>query len=343
MATSNSPWDSNSCGSRFPKPLLRVRAVERKRKPSIAEIRSRFSDRDRPVSGQILSRLRRDSREGARRLYKSLEGRFRRQREERLRLDAMLNFERLLWKSGVRDIAGVDEAGVGPLAGPVVAAAVVFRPDTRIAGMDDSKRVDPAMRAALSREIRAQASGIGVGIASVAEIDALNIYHAALLAMRRAVEALPAPPGHVLVDARRIPGVEIPQSSYFKGDGINFSIAAASIIAKTERDRIMDELDREHPGYGLAAHKGYATAGHRAAVKRLGPSPVHRMSFPVIAELRGEWSAAFYQFRVKLDEAGTRDALAALEAALDAAEEQLGELESRKLRLLIARRWKVLR
>jgi ribonuclease HII len=317
--------------------------MERKRNLSLAKIRSRFADRERPVTGQFLGRLRRDSREGARQLYRSLEGRFRRQREERLRLDAMLNFERLLWKSGVNDIAGVDEAGVGPLAGPVVAAAVVFKPDTEIAGMDDSKKVESEVRLALAEEIHAKASGIGVGLATVAEIDALNIYHAALLAMRRAVEALPSPPQHVLVDARRIPGVNLPQSSFFRGDGLNFSIAAASIIAKTERDRIMDELDQEHPGYGFSTHKGYATSEHRAAVKRLGPSEVHRMSFPVIGELRGEWSATFYEFRVKLDAAITRDALRALETALAAEEGRLAEAESRKLRLLIARRWKTLR
>ena len=317
--------------------------MERKHKPSLAEIRSRFSNRDRPVSGQFLSRLRKDSREGARQLYKSLEGRFRRQREERVRLDAMLNFERLLWKSGVSDVAGVDEAGVGPLAGPVVAAAVVFKPGTEIAGMDDSKRLDPQLRLELAGEIRARASGIGVSLATVAEIDTLNIYHAALLAMRRAVEALPRPPQHVLVDARMIPGVDVPQSSFFRGDGLNFSIAAASIIAKTERDRIMGELDREHPGYGFAAHKGYATSEHRAAVKRLGPSEAHRMSFPVIGELQGEWSPTFYEFRLKLEAAITRDALGAVESALAAEEERLAETEARKLRLLIARRWKTLR
>src|SRR4030095_13650870 len=167
----------------------------------------------------------------------------------------------------------------------------------------------------LALEIRAKASGIGIGMASVEEIDRLNIYHAGLLAMRRAVEALPRPPQHVLVDARTVPGVEVPQNMFNKGDGINFTIAAASIVAKTERDGMMEALDREHPGYGFAAHKGYGTAGHREALLRLCPSAVHRMSFPVIHELRGEYSALFYVLKNQLDAARTRAALHELEAA----------------------------
>jgi ribonuclease HII len=124
--------------------------------------------------------------------------------------------------------------------------------------------------------------------------------------------------------------------------GINFSIAAASIVAKTERDRMMDELDREHPGYGFASHKGYATSEHRAALKRLGPSAVHRMSFPIIGELRGEWSAVFYHFRVKLDEVRNAAALRELETALTAEQDALPEREYQKLRLLVARRWKLI-
>ena len=155
-------------------------------------------------------------------------------------------------------------------------------------------------------------------MASVEEIDRLNIYHAALLAMRRAVEALPRRPQHVLVDARTVPGVDMPQNPFNKGDGINFSIAAASIIAKTERDRMMEALDREYPGYGFASHKGYGTSEHREALLRLGPSAVHRMSFPVMHELRGEYSALFYVLKEQLEAARTRAALDELEAALRA-------------------------
>jgi ribonuclease HII len=216
----------------------------------------------------------------------------------------------------------------------------MFPPGTDIAGVDDSKRLDAATRARLALEIRAKASGLGVGTASVEEIDQVNIYHAGLLAMRRAIEALPRPPQHVLVDARVVPGVEVPQNTFNKGDGINFSIAAASIIAKTERDRMMEALDLEHPGYGFAAHKGYGTPEHREALLRLGPSVVHRMSFPVIHELQGEYSPLFYVIKRQLEAARSRAALDEVEKALHAQAEALAERESRKLRLLILRRWK---
>lgn len=309
---------------------------------SIEEIRQRYLGNAKPISARILTRLQRDPRQGVRHLYAALKKRFERDRDERLRLEAMLHFEQLLWKSGVRDIAGVDEVGVGPLAGPVVAAAVMFPPDTNIAGIDDSKRLDAATRTVLAEEIRARASGIGVGMASVEEIDRLNIYHAALLAMRRAVEALPRRPQHLLVDARTVPGVEIPQNPFNKGDGINFTIAAASIIAKTERDRMMEALDREYPEYGFASHKGYGTFEHREALLRCGPSAVHRMSFPVIHELRGEYSALFYALKQQLEAARTTVALDELEAALRTQAAELAERECKKLRLLVARRWKVI-
>lgn len=311
-----------------------------KSKLSLDAIRKKYSRTGEPVSAQLLAKLRRDSRAGARQLYQALTARFERERSERTRLDAMLNFERVLWQSGVRDIAGVDEAGVGPLAGPVVAAAVMFHADTEIAGIDDSKRLDAPTREALAVEIRSKSAGIGLGVASVQEIDTVNIYHAALLAMRRAVEALPRLPQHVLVDARTVPGITVPQNSFNKGDGINFSIAAASIIAKTERDRMMELLDSEHPGYGFAAHKGYGTPEHRDALKRLGPSPVHRMSFPVIAELRGECSALFYEMRVRLFAAQSRPELSDVETVLREREADLAVHEYKKLRVFMLRRWK---
>ena len=309
---------------------------------SLDQIRQRYIDKAQPVSAQVLNRLQRDPRQGARQLYSALKKRYERQRGERTRLDAMRHFEQVLWKTGVRDIAGVDEAGVGPLAGPVVAAAVMFPPQTDIDGVDDSKRLDPETRTELALEIRAKASGVAVGIASVEEIDRVNIYHAALLAMRRAVEGLPRSPQHVLVDARTVPGVTCPQNMFNKGDGINFSIAAASIIAKTERDTMMEALDRDYPGYGFATHKGYGTPEHREALLRLGPSKVHRMSFPVIHELQGEFSALFYVLKKQLEAAGTRAALDEFETSLAAQADDLPEQECRKLRLLVARRWKTM-
>jgi ribonuclease HII len=309
---------------------------------SIDEIRKRYVENQEPVSQRILSRLQRDSRQGVQRLYATLRKRFEKERDERVRLDAMRHFERVLWKSGIRDIAGVDEAGVAPLAGPVVAAAVMFAPETEIAGVDDSKRLDPESRAVLAKEIRAKASGVAVGIASVEEIDQVNIYHASLLAMRRAVEGLPRAPQHVLVDARTVPGIPMPQNAFNKGDGINFTIAAASIIAKTERDRMMEALDREYPGYGFATHKGYPTPDHREALLKLGRTRVHRMSFPVLHEWFGEYSPCFYALKTQLFAAQSRPALAEFENALRSQAQALTEAECKKLRLLVGRRWKVI-
>ncbi|HEU4617976.1 MAG TPA: ribonuclease HII [Gammaproteobacteria bacterium] len=309
---------------------------------SIDEIRERYARADQPVSPQLLNKLKRDPRQGVQRLYETLKKRYERERALHLRLDAMLNFERVLWRSGVQRIAGVDEAGMGPLAGPVVAAAVVFPPHTALPGIDDSKRLDADERAAAERIIRETAAGIGVGVADVAEIDTINIYQAALLAMRRAVEALPQAPEHVLVDARSIPGVAAPQNSFNKGDGINFSIAAASIIAKTHRDRLMDALAASHPGYGFERHKGYATPEHQDAIRRLGLSPIHRRSFTYLRELRGEYSQLFYDLKERLEGACEAAALKSVEDMLAGCEAQLAEEEQRKLKLVLSRRWKAL-
>jgi ribonuclease HII len=179
-------------------------------------------------------------------------------------------------------------------------------------------------------------------VATVAEIDRLNVYRAALLAMRRAVEALPATPDHVLVDARNIPGVETPQNCFYKGDGINFSIAAASIIAKTHRDRLMNELAATHPEYGFERHKGYATPEHQDAIRRLGPSPIHRTSFAFLREICGEYSSSFYSLKDRLADARQPEALKAFEADLVDRLAELAEEEQRKLKLMVSRRWKTL-
>jgi len=200
-------------------------------------------------------------------------------RAEVRRLARLLVRERELWDTGVRLVAGVDEAGTGPLAGPVVAAAVVFPAGVGIRGVNDSKQLEPARRADLAEAIRSQALTWAVARVEPCEIDRLNIYHAALEAMRRAVAALGVRPEHVLVDARTIPGIDAPQERWIRGDARCHAIAAASILAKTARDAWMEEYDRAYPGYGFAEHKGYPTAAHRAAVLRLGPSPIHRRSF----------------------------------------------------------------
>ena len=197
----------------------------------------------------------------------------------------MLAIEQELLAAGCVRIAGVDEAGIGPLAGPIVAAAVILGDAAEIVGIDDSKRLTEKRRESLAIEIRERATCFAIGIANIHEIDEFNVYHAGLLAMRRAVEGLAQQPDHVLVDARRIPDLGMAQSAYVRGDSRSLSIAAASILAKTHRDALMVELDRAHPGYGLAKHKGYGTAEHQAALRQLGASPAHRTSYQAVQEL----------------------------------------------------------
>ncbi len=195
------------------------------------------------------------------------------------------HLERLLWRVGIRQVAGVDEVGMGPLAGPVVAAAVVLPVETHIAGVADSKALLPAVRERLAAEIVRRAIGVGIAVVEPDEIDRVNIYQAGLRALRRAVaQLLPLVPGFVLVDGREIPELDIPQSAYPKGDTFVTSIAAASIVAKCHRDALMRQLDALYPAYGFGRHMGYATRDHLAALRAHGPSPVHRRSFaPVMA------------------------------------------------------------
>jgi ribonuclease HII len=194
--------------------------------------------------------------------------------------DHTLSLERLLWDLGYVRVAGLDEVGLGPWAGPVVAAAVVFPPRARIiAGIDDSKKLAPGRREVLAAEIRAAGAGVSLGVVEVAELDALGVHDAGLEAMRRAVEGLAGAPDYLLVDARRVPGVEMGQTSFVRGDSFIYSVAAASIVAKVYRDGLMAEMDARYPGYGFAQHMGYGTAAHLAALQRLGPCEIHRRSF----------------------------------------------------------------
>ncbi len=190
-----------------------------------------------------------------------------------------LSFEQALWEKGLSLVAGVDEAGRGPLAGPVVAAAVVFPSGVALPGVDDSKRLTPSQREILFDEIHACALAVGVGVVSHDEIDSINILQATFQAMRVALDSLGVEPEHVLVDGNRFCGTGIPYTAIVDGDAKCHAIAAASIIAKVTRDRMMCEYDRVFPGYGFAGHKGYGTAVHREALARLGPCPIHRLTF----------------------------------------------------------------
>lgn len=186
-----------------------------------------------------------------------------------------------------RGVAGTDEAGRGPLCGPVYAAAVVLNPDRPIAALNDSKKLTERRRDALFDIIQAEALAWSIAHCTAAEIDRYNILQASHLAMVRAIDGLSVAPGHVLVDGNRVPAaLSLPAEAVVKGDGRHSAIAAASILAKVSRDRCMAELDSRYPGYGLAQNKGYPTAAHRLALRQLGATPEHRRSFaPVRAAL----------------------------------------------------------
>lgn len=181
---------------------------------------------------------------------------------------------------------GIDEAGRGPLAGPVFAAAVILDPAKRIKGLKDSKLLTPDRREELAAQIRARAIAWAVAFAEVHEIDSLNILRATLLAMRRAVDALAVAPGEAIVDGDHCPTLPCPVHAIVKGDRLVASVSAASILAKTARDALLVELDAVYPQYGFAHNKGYGTPEHLAAIDRHGPCPIHRRSFAPVAQIR---------------------------------------------------------
>ena len=232
--------------------------------------------------------LQDDPRVGARVLGTRAQGRVDAARADRARVAALFEIRARLYAEGCRVIAGVDEVGVGPLAGPVVAAAVALPEKVDLPGLDDSKKVSRSDRERLEKSIREHALGLAVGEVSPLEIDRMNIYRAGLEAMRRASTALAEQISidHFMVDARTIPGITIPQTALVHGDSIEGSIAAASIVAKVYRDRLMEKLDEEYPGYGLGRNMGYGTPEHMRALGRLGACVVHRRSFAPVAAAR---------------------------------------------------------
>ncbi len=263
-------------------------SVEDLLKKSIPELKERFVDRERRVPKGLLEALEVDTRAGAQQLAKRIRERYRSNRSEGQRLHTLLRFEIELWSEGFSLVAGVDEAGMAPLAGPVVAGAVILPPNYKLRGLNDSKKIlDPEMRDELAIQIKQDAVCWSFGFAEVEEIDRINIYHAGLLAMQRAVSGLNCQPDFVLVDARKIPQCPAPQRGIIRGDALSASIAAASIIAKTTRDAHMLEMDALYQGYGFASHKGYPTPEHCRALKELGAVPIHRRSFGRVRQALG--------------------------------------------------------
>lgn len=196
----------------------------------------------------------------------------------------MWEFEDLSLANGYKAIAGIDEAGRGPLAGPVVAAAVILPRNLDIPGINDSKKLSEAVRERLFEQINAQALAVGVGISDNVTVDRINILQATLRAMEESVRKLSLPADYLLIDGISRTALPLQQRTIKKGDSLSISIAAASIIAKVTRDRLMAEYDQLYPGYGFAGHKGYGSAAHMAAIAALGPSPIHRTTFRGVRE-----------------------------------------------------------
>ncbi|NPV25899.1 MAG: ribonuclease HII [Firmicutes bacterium] len=252
---------------------------------TVAELRKMFVDNKAEINSEIIELLKTDPRKQVRELLAGFQRQQARRQQENSRLRKLFIYERQLWNNNCQLVAGVDEVGRGPLAGPVMAAAVVLPGEVQLPGLNDSKQLTPRQREELEVRIKAVAISWSLGLASPQEIDQMNIRVASLLAMRRAVENLDVAPEHLLVDAVQIPGVFQAQTAIIKGDRLSASIAAASIIAKVERDRLMDFYDVLFPGYGFAKHKGYPTPEHFRALASLGPCSIHRRTFAPVRDL----------------------------------------------------------
>ena len=246
-------------------------------KKSISQIKEEFEQADAAQRAVLYEVYSSDDRAGVKKLVSAYRKKEEALQKERMRLEDMRSFEHKY--STYSLICGIDEAGRGPLAGPVVAGAVILPKDCEILYLNDSKKLSPAKREALYEEIMEKAEAVGVGMASPARIDEINILQATYEAMREAVYNLGVTPELLLNDAVTIPDVSIPQVPIIKGDAKSVSIAAASIIAKVTRDRLMVQYDEILPGYGFARHKGYGSKDHIEAIRRLGSTPIHRQTF----------------------------------------------------------------
>lgn len=243
----------------------------------ISEIKQEFEQAESGGLPLLFAKYERDERSGVQNLLAKYRKQEEKLKQERARLERMRQYERKY--SQYTYICGIDEAGRGPLAGPVVAGAVILPEDCEILYLNDSKKLSAKRREKLYDEIMEKALATGIGMASPARIDEINILQATYEAMREAVQKLKIPPQILLNDAVTIPAITIPQVPIVKGDALSVSIAAASILAKVTRDRLMVEYEKILPGYGFAENKGYGSAAHIEALKRLGPTPIHRRAF----------------------------------------------------------------
>ena len=251
--------------------------------PTIKEVKERLAmigELDHPFFEELIL----DGRAGVQAAISKRKRELQKQVDEDLRLEKMLAYEKELYTQGIQLIAGVDEVGRGPLAGPVVAAAVILPKACKIPGLNDSKKIPKSKHKEIYEAVLQNAVAIGIGIKDNQVIDQVNIYEATKLAMMEAIGQLDPQPQHLLIDAMKL-DLPIPQTSIIKGDANSLSIAAASIVAKVTRDQMMEEFDREYPGYDFAQNAGYGTAKHLAGLDKLGVTPIHRRSFEPVKSM----------------------------------------------------------
>ena len=250
---------------------------------TIKEIKEQLASIQR-LDDPLLTELEQDSRSGVFQAIAKRKKEIQKRLDEDERLEKMLAYEKELYTQGIQLIAGVDEVGRGPLAGPVVAAAVILPKACKIPGLNDSKKIPKSKHKEIYEAVLQNAIAIGIGIKDNQVIDQVNIYEATKLAMREAIGQLEPQPQHLLIDAMRL-DLPISQTSIIKGDANSLSIAAASIVAKVTRDQMMEEFDREYPGYDFAQNAGYGTAKHLAGLDKLGVTPIHRRSFEPVKSM----------------------------------------------------------
>ena len=251
--------------------------------PTIKEVKERLATIDR-LDHPLFEELIYDARAGVQSAINKRKRELQKQVDEDLRLEKMLTYEKELYVQGIQLIAGVDEVGRGPLAGPVVAAAVILPENCKIPGLNDSKKIPKSKHQAIYQAVLDQALSVGIGIKDNQVIDQVNIYEATKLAMLEAIQELDQQPQHLLIDAMKL-DLPISQTSIIKGDANSLSIAAASIVAKVTRDQMMVEYDQEYPGYDFAQNAGYGTTKHLEGLEKQGVSPIHRRSFEPIKSM----------------------------------------------------------
>lgn len=250
---------------------------------TIKEIKEQLADIQQ-LDDPLLAELEQDSRSGVIQAIAKRKREIQKRLDEDERLEGMLTYEKECYARGIELIAGVDEVGRGPLAGPVVAAAVILPKACKIPGLNDSKKIPKSKHKEIYEAVLQNAIAIGIGVKDNQVIDQVNIYEATKLAMMEAIGQLDPQPQHLLIDAMKL-DLSIPQTSIIKGDANSLSIAAASIVAKVTRDQMMEEFDREYPGYDFAQNAGYGTANHLAGLYQLGVTPIHRRSFEPVKSM----------------------------------------------------------